>query len=224
LSIDDGGTPATNAYTGTIDSNASDVEIGEFAVWLDNVRIGDTSVAAPTWRLELEYEPDQMDSTTIDDQSGEGNDAAYTLAAMSGSFSVDLDAMLPTEQSDTPSIEDNDSVSPAGYDLDQPADWVGNDGTANVGTDTIPGQIIQPLIDTSGLDAKWVWWFAFGILNILAFVGSMKVLGLHVAVGWIASLVVCALFVVWGPIPWWFLAFYGIGIIGVFTIERSPNV
>jgi len=224
LSIDDGGTPVTNAYTGTIDTNASDVEIGEFDVWLDDVRIGDTSIAAPTWKLNLQYEPDQMTSAVITDQSASTNDAAYTLAAMSGSFSVDMDAMLPTEQSDTPSIEDNDSVSPAGYDLDQPADWVGNDGTANVGTDTIPGQIIQPLIDTSGLDAKWIWWFAFGILNILAFVGSMKVLGLHVAVGWIASLVVCALFVMWGPIPWWFLAFYGIGIIGVFTIERSPNV
>jgi len=224
LSIDTGGTPATNAYTGTIDTSANDVEIGEWDIWLDDVRIGDTNIATPTWRLQLEYEPDQMAAAVITDQSASTNDAAYTLAAMSGSFSVDMDAMLPTEQSDTPSIEDNDSVSPAGYDLDQPADWVGNDGTANVGTDTIPGQIIQPLIDTSGLDAKWIWWFAFGILNILAFIGSMKVLGLHVAVGWIASLVVCALFVMWGPIPWWFLAFYGIGIIGVFTIERSPNV
>jgi len=224
LSIDDGGTPVTEAMTGNIDTNGNDVEIGEFDVWLDDVRIGDTNIATPTWRLNLQYEPDQMAAAVITDQSASTNDAAYTLAGMSGSFTVGIDAMLPAEEETLPSVPQNDSVSPAGYDLVQPSDWSGNDGTANVGTDTIPGQIMQPLIDTSGLDAKWIWWFAFGILNILAFVGSMKVLGLHVAVGWISALVVCALFVMWGPIPWWFLAFYGIGIIGVFTIERSPQV
>jgi len=223
VSITDGISSNSNPLVAVIDVNASDVEVGEFAVWLDDVRIGDTAIAAPTWKLYLQYEPDQMTSAAITDQSASSNDAAYTLSAMSGSFSVAVDSMTATEESDVPSVEQN-AVGPAGYQINQPSNWSGNDGVANPGADTIPSQVMQPLIDTSGLDAKWVWWFAFGVLNVLIFIASMKILGLHIAIGWIASLICTALFVMYGPIPWWFLAFYGIGLINVFTAERSPQL
>ena len=60
-----------------------------------------------TDRLYLQYEPDQISSGTISDQSGEGNDVWYELESP-GSITVTLSSLLPTVETTAQTSDDDD--------------------------------------------------------------------------------------------------------------------
>jgi len=62
-----------------------------------------------TDRLYLQFEPDQISSGTISDQSGEGNDVYYTLEEPS-SITVTLSSLLPTTETTAQTGDDEDEI------------------------------------------------------------------------------------------------------------------
>ena len=88
----DGASVAADNVTRAITTNAASVIVAGdgFEGVITRVRVGDTNVAAPSWRLDLQYEPDQVAETqagtagndwvwlgTVADQSTESNDGTY---------------------------------------------------------------------------------------------------------------------------------------------------
>ena len=69
--------------------------------WADRIRVGGTSIASPTYVLDLQFEPDEVDETqagtsgngwiwqgNVFDQSASGNDATYTFKRDTTNISV----------------------------------------------------------------------------------------------------------------------------------------
>jgi hypothetical protein len=91
-------------WPATLSTSTSDVSVlSSFSTiaWADRVQIGGTSIASPTYVLDLSFEPDEVDQTqegtsgngwiwlgNIYDQSGQGNDATYTLKRDTTGISV----------------------------------------------------------------------------------------------------------------------------------------
>ncbi|MDD5094061.1 MAG: hypothetical protein PHV74_06760 [Dehalococcoidia bacterium] len=91
----DSETPVTQATSGNIIATATNVHIGELTAKLDSVKIGSTSIATPTWVLNLEFEPDEVSSTTITDLSASGNDVTYNMVAMDPDIDVTIGKLTP---------------------------------------------------------------------------------------------------------------------------------
>jgi len=84
----------STSHTGTIDTNGNDLSILEVKGYYDDLMIGKTDIASPTYVLNYEFEPDQISS--IEDQSSGGNgDGSYTLGQDQSGLSIWFGTMVP---------------------------------------------------------------------------------------------------------------------------------
>ncbi len=176
LDIDGGTDEASTASTVTLNTTTSNVIIGngDFRGTLARTRIGDTSVASPTYRLDLQYEPDQMAQTqegnggnswtwqgTITDQSASTQTVTYGLVRDMTNISVAVGAIT--------------AISPA-------------EGSASAEADpsAVSGSLTNPLTFTEGSTPS-----DFGFpLNIIATLnnGTVTPFPLHLLAGVIVLL------------------------------------
>ena len=175
----------------------------------------------PTTVLDLEYEPDQISGTpsyTIEDQSGNDNDATYSLGANPG----DLDISLGTLQ----------AACPAEYDADDsgPGSWV------FVGTppaepddfymdselfDQLPGaEAINTLLEESDIPLSLFWFtMIYALIIVVGFAIYAKTkhqFGLVVA-AWMVIFFSGGM----GMLDWWLVAICVIYGIGMLIAERD---
>ena len=101
----DGATQATDVDSFTIGTTNATAVVGDagFIGFIDRIRVGDTSIASPTYKLDLQFEPTHVAETqagtagnswtwlgTVSDQSASSNDATYTFVRDMASVSVDV--------------------------------------------------------------------------------------------------------------------------------------
>lgn len=219
VEITDGTNTDANALIAALNTSAEDLIVARFDGFLDSAIIDKNG----TEGLNVEFEPDEIDATTITDNSVSGNDLTYSLEAMDANLTVTVEAMTP-EETIMPQLESS-LYSEAGGILNQPDNFTISEEDAEGGNaGNIPSAFIDPLADVSDVDVQWIWWFGFGLLNILLFIAMMKTTGQHLLFGWMTVLVITSAFIAWGPIPWWFIIFYVIGAISTLTMERNPSV
>lgn len=91
LGISDGSTSDSMALSGNLWTNDESVHIAEF-----DGRIDDLSITkSGTLVLSLNFEPENITATTIEDQSSSDNDVTYSLAAMSVDLDVTIGKLTP---------------------------------------------------------------------------------------------------------------------------------
>ena len=224
LIIYEGVTTNTEAPgAGNIAVTASDVYIGAIDADLDDVRIGDTALGAPTWKMDLDFEPNQISATVITDGSASTNDVTYTWSALpAGITTAAVGSLTPTVVSTS-----GDSTTPESPDmvgkLEQDSNMYTGDASMNA-----PGTEIDPLITqlatTFGLtNAYWVWWliyavFAIGIFYwVFQFSHHLFIAGFSVA-GWTWF---CSNIHI---VPFWLAIAMTIIALGLFASDRSPSL
>lgn len=74
----DGVSSATTAATGALNTNADKLYLAQFNGKADDIYIGGTDYSAPTWITSYTFEPNEIDSDTIIDQTG-SNTVTYSL-------------------------------------------------------------------------------------------------------------------------------------------------
>ncbi len=94
----------TDSYTGDVATNANNVSLGtSYNGYITRSRIGSTSVATPTWMLQYDFEPNEIDETqqgdsgnswtwtgTVEDVSagGSDHDGTYSLTRDMGDITT----------------------------------------------------------------------------------------------------------------------------------------
>lgn len=122
-----GASTTTDATWGaTISTNTTDLALlDDFATigWADRIRIGDTSLVSPTYVLDLQFEPDQIDETqagtsgngwiwqgNVFDQSASENNATYTFKRDTTDINVTVGPVTTTAAAAAPSTETNPTI------------------------------------------------------------------------------------------------------------------
>lgn len=222
IGITDGVNTDTNALVlATTSTRNFDLHICELNAKVDNLTLDDAS--GGTYTLNLTFEPVDITSGTITDHSSSGNDITYVLAAMDAALDVDAEGLIP--QPSLATSYDQILTADVGGLITQPVNWHNTEEESmgeNVGN--IPDAIMSPLSEVSGLDTNWMWWFGYGVIMIVVFLAVLRTTAQNLLMAWLAGMVITGLFVTWGPIPWWFLAFYAIGAISTLTMERRTAV
>ena len=86
---------ATSPFNGVITTSTYSTSYWNFTGLMDNLRVGDTSVASPTWRLAYNFEPNQISSNTINDLSITNLPASITWAGNPASVTVTIGSLTP---------------------------------------------------------------------------------------------------------------------------------
>lgn len=212
------------ACAGTITSNANNVALLDFDGRIDDLMLGSTSVAAPTWNLNLQFEPDQISNNTISDQSASTNDASFVLAGNPAGITVTVYELTAASVAEataatTETVTGLFTSAPPEPTNFYPAtdDW-GN----------LPGSdLLEDLTTASGTEASeriplgfvWLATIAFGLVAIGYFIYHHSKHTLPVAIIVTVALVFCA-----ATIPsfgFWMLAPYLIVAISALISERQ---
>lgn len=150
--------------------------------------------------LNLTFEADEIDATTITDGSASSNDVTYSRAANPAGITVVVGALYSTTDTYT-------STGAAAGTEDTTGLLAGRDTASmepgsGVPADSIPDDLITSLGDSTGVDDNWLYkflWVMFA-LALLVMGASMR----SEAIGWVLAIVwtgVCAY--IWHMIPEW---------------------
>ena len=214
----------SESFTSSILTNANNMTILDFDGRIDDLMIGNTSVAAPTWNLNLQFEPTQISNNTISDQSASSNDASFSLAGNPAGITVTVYELTAASVAEataatTETVTGLFTTAPPEPTNFYPAtdDW-GN----------LPGaDLLEDLTTASGseaseripLDFIWLATIAFGLVAIGYFIYHHSKHTLPVAIIVTVGLVFCA-----ATIPsfgGWMLVPYLIVAISALISERQ---
>ncbi|MDD5095262.1 MAG: hypothetical protein PHV74_12930 [Dehalococcoidia bacterium] len=217
ISITDGANTDAAALTGSLAINSESVHVGELTAKLDSVKIGDTSIDTPTWKLNLEFEPDEVSTTTITDLSASGNDVTYSLAAMDADIVVTIGELTPilfATYGSGSSYPSGFALMPDG--LVEPAGWH-TDGDYT----SLPGsQIIADIFGESDLPLNMFWLTLIGALAIFGgfwiYDKTRHLFGMTIAV-----MMVFCFFAGVAMLDWWIVMVYAIVATGVLIKEQT---
>jgi hypothetical protein len=224
--ITDGALIDTDDVTdGALATNSNNISVAIVTAKFDSLKIGDTSIIAPVWKANFEFEPDEISATTINDLSAGGlNDITYSLGANPAGITVTLGSLTSTDETTT--IE-GEALIEAGAlgELNSPGNTTGD--PENVGPGTDFDTFVNVIPDTTDTPAYmvWVWLYVFCMLITVAI--TLRYSGGHFFIGGIAALFITGAFVAMGSgngnsiIPWWFLLLDGIGIVGLLAMEKN---
>lgn len=223
LSIHTSGT-SSQAYTGTVASNASNLHIAEFDGLIDETLIykGATNV------LNLQYEPEDCTDTTIEDLTSYGNDVIYSLAANPSCSTVEAGNINFTGEtgalssSDYPSDRVNRVDPLYTVEPDKPENNPDNafqsivnafsDTSATMGEENrIAESIIAMVIYLGVLITVWI--------KMSKYVRDRLILGIVTLAVTAAATVLSG-----GLIPWGILILHGIVVLWMVVSERSQSI
>jgi hypothetical protein len=180
-SITDGTLTDTDALVGALNINAEPVHIAEVTAKLDSTKIGDTNIAAPTWKMNLEYEPTQISATVITDTSASANNVTYSLTGNPGGLIVTTGAMIILSSATPPTyIPTSNNPSVLG-ELDSSKTAVENMNSQNGNTSSM-GDVVNTvgdLINQSGNDPFYntnlIWFILYGVAVFGVFFGAFGI-------------------------------------------------
>lgn len=217
----DGGAWTTTAAAGGLTANAEDVYIGIIDGKMDNTIIDDNGTEV----LDLEYEATQITGaaavTTVEDQSASTNDMSSTRDGNPAGITVTLNGTLPATYS-VPPVSVTSLTNDSTKEINQP-DYIGTEQGNTFDDSNVPGLIVNTASDVSGIETQWIWWFIYGLICIMLLLVGFS-LGGHITIGWFMVIIGTALFVAWGPIPWWFIPVDVIFMIGTLSWENRTTM
>jgi hypothetical protein len=225
-SITDGTLTDTDALVGALLTNAEPLDIAIVDGKVDDVKIGDTAIAAPTWKLNLTFEASDIigtgAATTVATHSGVVN-MTSTRAGNPAGITVTVAGMLPTSPSSVPIVGTQALVTDAAKEWN-PQDYTIPEVGSNLTNLEIPGLMVDTASRVSGVQTNWIWWFTYGIICICLFLVGMRFLGGHITISWIMVIVATACFVAWDVVPWWFILIYSIFALGSLAWENRTTI
>lgn len=146
----------TSTVPGGLATSGSPVYVAQFDGYCDNIRIGDTDTGTPTWQAEYNFEPLEIDDTTIEDVTSNTNTITYAWTVNPGNIEIDLDKITPyflayyTESGI--SAED-----PEGIDIDFPSEP--SNAYDDAGFNIIPGSgFINDQLDGAEIPRALFWY------------------------------------------------------------------
>ena len=164
----------------TLITNASAVAIGPFDGIVTRTRIGDTSVGSPTYRLDLEYEADEVVETqegnvgnswtyigTITDQSASTNDGTYTFVRDMTDFDS-IKGALEIKEFNIGEFPQPTPITAVQNPIDTSFDSVNAGGNF-----PILGPIITAMAGVMSLDANLMWLMVLIILAIITLMTTL---------------------------------------------------
>lgn len=206
--------------SGAIEVNGQDVVLSEITGYCDDINIGDTSTGTPTWRLDLDFEPDEIGSSTIDDQSASNNDATYALAANPAGITVTVNEILgysaytytASQTTDTMDLIDSSVVQ-------EPTNYT-TPGTF----DALPGaDVINSVLDEGGIPRNLFW---LSIILAVAILGGLFIYArtrhLFALAVMTNSVVIFSVGV--GMLDWWVIPMYMMFTLAMLINERTYEV
>ncbi|MFA5152315.1 MAG: hypothetical protein WC554_07150 [Clostridia bacterium] len=223
--LTDGTLSDNDALAGAINTNGESISVAIATAKFDSLKIGDTNIAAPTWKANFEFEPDEISATTINDLSAGGlNDITYSLGANPAGITVTLGSLTSTDETTT--IE-GEALIEAGAlgELNSPGNTTGDPENVGPGTDFDTFVNVIPNTTDTPAYMVWVWLYVFCMLITVAI--TLRYSGGHFFIGGVAALFITGAFVAMGSgngnsiIPWWFLLLDGIGIVGLLAMEKN---
>jgi hypothetical protein len=226
-SITDGTLTDTDALAGALFTNAEPLDIARVDGKVDDLKIGDTSIAAPTWKLDLTFEASDIAgtgaATTVADHSGLANNMTSTRAGNPGGITVTIAGMLPSTPSTVPILGTESLVNDATKEWN-PQDYTIPEAGSTLTNAQIPGILADTASRVSGVQVNWIWYFAYGIICISLFLVGMRFLGGHITLSWIMVIIATACFVSWSVVPWWFVMIYSIFALGSLAWENRTTI
>ena len=227
INITDGILTDPQVLAGALFTNREAIDIAIVDGKVDDIKIGDTSIAAPTWKLNLEFEADEINGvaavTTVTDLSASTNDMSSTRTGNPAGVTTTVSGILPVVSSSVPLVGQEALISDAAKDFNPQAYNISEAGSSLTNAQ-IPGLIINTASEASGVDTHWVWWFIYGLICICLFLVGMRFLGGHITISWVMVIITTACFVSWDVVPWWFILIYSIFAIGSLAWENRTNI
>ncbi len=166
----DGAEAASSAVAGAVATSAYNITIGAgITGWLDNAKVGDTSVAAPTWKVALAFEPDEITQTDagdagdgwgwegwVEDTTAFNNDATYAFTRDTTGITV---TVFPVSYTPAPAIS---LLTPT------PPNLLGTPDPSGLfqRPTPVPSSITDPMREMateSGMDPD-AWWLLLGTI------------------------------------------------------------
>ena len=224
LIISEGATTNTEAPgAGNIHQNTEPVHVAEFDGDVDDVRIGDTALLAPTWHMDLDFEPNQISATVITDQSASTNDVTYAWSALpAGLTNATVGNLIPTSATSTSSATAPESPDMVG-ELSEDPNMYTTDASMNLPGTEIDSVVAQLATTIGVTNAYWVWWLIYAVFAVAIFIWvwlfshHLFIAGFALAgFTWVCSNIQI--------VPFWLVIAMTIIAVGLFASERSPNL
>ena len=206
--------------------NSSPVLTDNVHAYVTRARIGDTSLTSPTWKLDLQFEPNQITETdagdtddgwtwegTIADQSDEGNDASYTTTRDPTDISVDVGVLELFDEGLSTTAA---SAAPDIFGEADPSELVTTSGE----------RVPSPFMDSirvaaeSSLMGSEAWALLIVIVIGNAVVGWTVRATDSMAIGAGAGAVPIILFCMTAFLAWWVLVFYLVWALSFVTVHE----
>ena len=205
---------------GSIVTNSNNMTALDFDGRIDNLKIGNTSIADPTWCLDYSFEPTQISSDTISDQSGNGNDATYTLAGNPEDITVTVYELTLGQAAEASYSSEDMALGLVTEAPPQPSNFYGaEDDWGN-----LPGsEVLDELIGESGLPTDFIYLFfiCVALVTIGYFVYSLTKDMFTVGVIGVMTLAFCA--TVFPSFGWVMLPIYLIVALAMIVMQRQVN-
>ena len=171
--------------------------------------------------LFLEFEPDQISSGTISDQSSQYNNVFYTIS-LSGSLSASYAGGLePTGETSSIPGDSDDLVGA----LQPPDNMNPSEETMEAENNPLYAIInaLHILTEEAGapIDVKLLWIFSYIVMTAITLIALDRKLGKD----WITAVSVvfiAILYWLWGPIPFWLVMIEG--AVALYIIGKSVKV
>lgn len=221
LGVSNGVTASSMALSGTLNANAEPLHVNEFNGKARGTAINKTP---PFWPnvFYLEYEPDEISATVINDLSVEGNHVTYSLAANPAGITVTLDGAESTGEATyaSESLETQDTL-PDGANM---GDSLTDEEANSLGSSNPLFPLADILHDNGNMPYPTAWMIIFLAVVILVASGIMKYTQ-HLWLAGISVAVIAAFFYAWdGLIPFYLVAMAVMAAIASVIMERRGTV
>ena len=208
----------STVWDGAIDENASNIALNEVdCCEIDDIKIGHTSLVAPTWVLDLDMECANIGQASIVDQSGSSHDATVTWDISIPSC-IDIEVGATTEVATWEAPGGESGTPPSIYPLPTfPTNWF----ASKTDCSNLP---VYNLFSTASTYLGWPCCKLYSVMAIFTAVSIGAAVGMITASALIAGTAVGAFLAMAAGanlVGWWWVIFYAIVAIGYLVSSRS---
>jgi len=213
----DSGTDSQPLVT-TIFDNTSPVHIAEFDGRIDEVRI----TSAGTTVLYLEFEPEDIGESSIQDKTANDNDVTFTLAANDSCETVEIGKSKSTSEIIplVTELEKQEYLNTSWHE-----DAQTNEEIDNLGENNPFFPIVDMIYQFSGIP-YWMSWMSIYLLVLLVSLAwVLRHTNSHIAIAAATGLLVTVIFYAWGQlIPWGLVAMWVLAAMLSVILERRQTI
>jgi len=213
----DSGT-TSQAIVTTIFTNTSPVYVAEFDGRVDDVMI----TSAGTTVLSLDFEPEDIGESTIQDKTTNDNDATFVLAENLSCQSVEIGKSKSTSEIIplVTELEKQEYLDNTWHD-----DKLTNEEIDNLGQNNPFFPIVEMIYQFSGIPYWMSWMSMYLLVLLISLAWVLRHTNSHIAIAAATGLLVTCIFYAWGGlIPWGLVAMWVLAAILSVILERRQTI